>query len=322
MARDIPEGSKPVCCIGVGTVGRHWAVAFACAGHDVRLFDSSKGAMVSALAMIDDTLADMEAVGWINSAAAVRARLRPQSDLAAALAGAIHVQENVPEDLDLKRETFAELDRVAEPDAVLASSTSEIAGSRMFSGLPGEQRCLVAHPLNPPSLIPLVEICPAPATSASSVERTRRLFADMGHSPIVVRREISGFIANRLQLAVLGEALHLVGEGYCDAEDIDTAMRDGLALRWAIVGPFETGHLNASNGYRAYIDAYGSTHRAILEDLNTGYDWPPELIDRIDAQLSEATPREAVPERQAWRDRRLMGMLNHLVGTGRKASRL
>ncbi len=128
---------------------------------------------------------------------------------------------------------------------MLASSTSAIPASRFTEGLAGRARCLVAHPVNPPHLVPIVELCGAPWTAPATIARAERVFASVGQVPIVVRRELDGFVLNRLQGALLSEAMRLVGEGYVSADDLDKTVRDGLGLRWSFLGPMATIELNA-----------------------------------------------------------------------------
>ena len=124
--------------------------------------------------------------------------------------------------------------------------------------------------------------------------------------PVTVLKEIDGFLLNRLQFTLVAEALHLVGEGYCSAEDIDTVMTQGLALRWASIGPFETMHLNATEGFAGFAKNLGAMMRRLGADARTDYDWSPELIASIHAELVKETPVADIPERQAWRNGRIM----------------
>src|SRR5262249_53052365 len=176
------------------------------------------------------------------------ARVRVAKSVADALDGASHVQENGPETLPAKQAIFAELDRLAAPDAVLASSTSTILPSLFTEALKGRARCLVAHPVNPPHLIPLVELLGAPWTAAETIKQVKATYESIGQVPIVVRREIEGFILNRLQAVLLSEAFRLVGEGYVTAQDLDKTLKEGLGLRWSFMGPFATIELNAPGG--------------------------------------------------------------------------
>jgi len=220
------------------------------------------------------------------------------------------VQESTPERVEVKREVFAELDRLAAPDAVLASSTTGIPPSSFTEHLKGRQRCLVAHPINPPFVTPLVEICPAPWTDAAAVDRTVALMSAAGQAPIRMRREAQGFIANRMQAALIGAALRMVRDGVASTEDIDTAIRDGLGLRWSFIGPLETIDLNAPSGIADYLRRYGPLYQAIeREHADAALDWTDEaLLRKVDEERRQRLPLEDLGERSAWRDRRLMAL--------------
>ncbi len=194
--------------IGSGFVGRAWAISFARAGCEVALWDQDKEAPSKALAYIERLLPDLEANDLLNGGAAsqVATRIHAAPTLESALEGAVHVQENTPEDVEVKRAVFARLDAAASPDAVLASSTSAILPSSFTENLRGRARCLVVHPINPPYLIPAAEVVPAPWTDSAVVERAANFLRAAGHAPIVMKREIDGFVMNRLQGALLEEA--------------------------------------------------------------------------------------------------------------------
>jgi 3-hydroxyacyl-CoA dehydrogenase len=241
-----------VAVIGSGFIGRAWAISFARGGHEVALWDQDPRAPEMALAYIEKLLPDLEDNGLLNgeTVKAIALRMRPVATLEAALDGVGHVQENTPEDLEVKRAVFAKLDAVAAPEAAIASSSSAILPSAFTESLRGRARCLVVHPINPPYLIPAVEVVPAPWTDAGVVERTAALLRAAGHAPIVMKREIDGFVMNRPQGALLEEAFRLVADGCASVEDVDIGIRDGLALRWSFMGPFETIDLNAPGGVR------------------------------------------------------------------------
>ena len=221
-----------------------------------------------ALAYVERLLPDLEAndlLEWRPRPAKSRARMRPsRRRWRRRSTGAGHVQENTPEDVAVKRAIFARLDRRRAARAILASSTSAILPSTFTEGLEGRARCLVVHPINPPYLIPAAEIVPAPWTDAGVVERTAALLRAAGHAPIVMKREIDGFVMNRLQGALLEEAFRLVAEGYASVEDVDVGIRDGLALRWSFMGPFETIDLNAPAGVRDYAERYQRIYSGIF----------------------------------------------------------
>jgi L-gulonate 3-dehydrogenase len=302
-----------IALVGLGLVGRAWAVSFARAGHEVSIWDERAEAVDEALAFVNKVLPELDAHELLNGEAAlnVRARMRRAQSFEEALEGASHVQENTPEDLETKRRVFAELDRAAEPDAVLASSTSAILPSLFTETLSGRARCLVAHPINPPYLIPAVEIVPAPWTDAHVVERTAALLAAAGHAPIVVKREIDGFIVNRLQGALLEEAFRLVADGFASTEDVDVALRDGLGLRWSFMGPFETIDLNAPGGVRDYASRYQSIYARIFPSAQWRADWSGPAMEGIEAERRTQLPVDRLGERAIWRDRRLMALAAH-----------
>jgi L-gulonate 3-dehydrogenase len=302
-----------VAIIGSGFIGRAWAIAFARAGHDVALWDQDRDASRKAIDFVGAMAPDLAANGLLDGATpeALLTRLRVETDLGAALAAADHVQENAPERLDLKKSLFAELDRLAPPTAIIASSSSALAPSLFTEGLSGRHRCLVIHPLNPPYLIPAAEIVPAPWTSAATIERARAFLVAAGQAPIVMKREIDGFVMNRLQGALLEEAFRLVADGYASAEDIDIGLREGLALRWSFMGPFETIDLNAPGGVRDYVERYQGIYENLFSQMQRRVDWGGPALTEIEGERRKRVPLGQLAERQRWRDRRLMALAAH-----------
>jgi L-gulonate 3-dehydrogenase len=274
----------------------------------VALYDAAPGVADQARELVSDALEELSAHGLVKDAKAAAARVRAATSLLDALDGAGFVQESSPETLEAKRTVFAELDRLGAPDAILASSTSTIVPSRFTETLKGRHRCLVAHPVNPPHLVPLVELVGAPWTAAETISRAKAIYESVGQVPIVVRREIDGFILNRLQAVLLSEAFRLVGEGYVTPEDLDKTVKDGLGLRWSFLGPFETIELNAPAGIPDYCQRYGpslsrlsAADPAIYQGTN---------LERI---LSQWQPlnSDQVAIRMRWRDRRLAALKAH-----------
>jgi L-gulonate 3-dehydrogenase len=308
-----------VAIIGSGFIGRAWAISFARAGHDIVLWDADATAPAAALAYIDTVLPDLAANDLLDGQepAEVRGRMRGVATLADALSGVDHVQENTPEDVSLKREVFSELDRHAPPHAVLASSTSAILPSKFSEHVAGRQRCLVVHPLNPPYLIPAAEVVPAPWTAPETVTRTADFLRAAGHAPIVMKRELDGFVMNRLQGALLEEAFRLVADGYASIEDVDIGLREGLALRWSFMGPFETIDLNAPAGVRDYVRRYQGIYERMHPSQQRRVDWAGSVLEEVDRDRRARLPADKLVERQRWRDRRLMA----LAAQKRRASR-
>lgn len=314
-------GTPKTAIIGSGLIGCGWAVAFARGGCTATLFDANADAAHQAKATLTRLAEELETAGMLDgqTASDITDRVHIATDLDDALKDAVHVQENVPEKLDIKKAVFSELDARAPRDAVLASSTSALLPSAFTEHLEGRARCLVAHPINPPSLIPAVEIVPAPWTSASAMDRCADLMERIGQKPIRMQREIDGFIMNRLQGALLQEAFRLVADGIATPEDVDTGLRDGLAPRWALLGPFETIDLNAPGGVRDYVARYGPMYEKIAQTQRVNADWTGETLDRIDAARREALPLDQIPQAQAERDSRLVQMMKHLRNNPRKS---
>jgi 3-hydroxyacyl-CoA dehydrogenase len=286
-------------------------MVFARAGWAVRLTDTNADQLSRARAFIAASLDEQRQYGLVADAGAALARIEYAADLESAIVGADWVQENLPEKVDVKREVFEELDRRARPEAVLASSTSAIPASRFTESLAGRARCLVAHPVNPPHLVPIVELCGAPWTSPETMARAERVFASVGQVPIVVRRELDGFVLNRLQGALLSEAMRLVGEGYVSADDLDKTVRDGLGLRWSFLGPMATIELNAPGGVADYCARYGDFYRRLAADPAGPGVWDPDNAAKVEAALGAPRSPEVREARTRWRDRRLMALVAH-----------
>ncbi len=300
-----------VAVVGAGLIGRAWAMVFARAGVPVALWDKVPGVAEGAMAIIADRLADLRAAGLVTEAPEViAARITPAATLAECVTGATHVQENGPERLPPKQELFAELDRLCGPEVVLASSTSGIPASEFTGNLPGRGRCLVAHPVNPPYLVPLVELVGAPWTDPAVIARTRALMDRVGQVPVVALKETRGFVLNRLQAALVAEAFRLVRDGVMSVEDVDACVKDGLGLRWAFMGPFETIDLNAPGGVADYVGRFGPLMGGITEE-QTPFDYDATTVGKVAASRRAALPLEGIEDRSGWRDRRLMALVAH-----------
>jgi len=302
-----------VAVVGAGLIGRAWTISFARAGHDVSVADSVPAALDQALAFVDSVLPDLARYDLLEgqSPGEVRRRIATTDDLGKALAGVVHVQENAPEKIEVKRALFPELDRLAPPDAVLASSTSALLPSAFTQSVAGRARCLVVHPINPPYLVPAVEVVPAPWTDPAVVARAADFMTKAGQAPIVMKREIDGFVMNRMQGALLQEAFRLVADGYASIEDVDVGLREGLALRWSFMGPFETIDLNAPGGVRDYVLRYSGIYEKLFPSQTRAADWKGPVLAEIERDRRKRLKQGDLGKRQAWRDRRLMALLQH-----------
>lgn len=302
-----------VAIVGSGFIGRAWAISFARAGHDVVLWDAVPDAPDRAIDYIAGVLPELSANGLLggHEPEQVRSRLSTADTLDEALDGVDHAQENTPEDVEVKRKVFALLDAAAPATAVLASSSSAILPSKFTEHLKGRARCLVVHPINPPYLVPAAEVVPAPWTDQAVVDRTREFLISAGHAPIVMKKELDGFVMNRMQGALLEEAFRLVADGYASIEDVDVGIREGLALRWSFMGPFETIDLNAPGGVRDYAERYQGIYERLHPSHQRRVDWLGEVMDRIEGDRRKSLPADKLAERQVWRDRRLMALAAH-----------
>lgn len=309
MPPPAPESRPPVAVVGGGSIGVGWAIVFARAGHDVALWEPDAERRGALRADAGERLARLAAGGLLaETPQATAARIRLTDSLLDAVAGAVHVQECAPEQLELKRVLFGELDEAAAPGAVLATSSSAVTAGTIAGDLRGRARCLVAHPANPPYLLPIVELVPAPFTDPSVVERTRTLLAGAGLAPIVVRREVEGFVFNRLQGALLREAYCLVRDGVASVEDVDRAVRDGLGRRWAVLGPFETAELNTRGGIVAHAETLGPAYARMGAERGQDDPWTPELVAGVADELRRRAGGARWEERVARRDEALVAL--------------
>jgi len=293
-----------VALVGSGLVGGSWSVVFARAGLETSLFDPSAASLLAALDFARTTLSGLARQGMLDGRDPEQALalIRPASSLAEAVEGADYIQESAPERIEIKRALYRELALVAGADAVLASSTSGIPASSFTEHLPGRHRCVVAHPINPPHLVPLVEIVPAPWTDPSVVERTYELMREVGQSPIRLGREVPGFVVNRIQGAILGEAFRLVEDGIVSTADVDAAVSEGLGLRWFFMGPFETIDLNAQGGVADYCNKLGPMYYELAKEQADPRRWDSALVAAVERERRGKVAADALDARRAWRD--------------------
>jgi 3-hydroxyacyl-CoA dehydrogenase len=298
--------SGKIAVVGAGLVGLGWAIVFARGGFEVSVHDAAEGAVDRALATIGDRLADLRRAGLIDDPAVIAARIAPAADLRAALKDAIYVQESVFERVDVKTQVMLDIDAVIEPRTWVGSSSSGLPASLYTAHVACRSRCLVAHPLNPPYLAPVVELVPAPWTAPETLAGVRDLMQAAGQSPVTLTREIEGFVLNRLQGVLLMEAWRLVEAGIASVADIDTTVSQGLGLRWAFMGPFETIDLNAPGGVADYAARLGPLYQSIAASTQTHETWDARLIAQVEAARRQALDMGALPDRCAWRDRAMM----------------
>ncbi|MFY9599178.1 MAG: 3-hydroxyacyl-CoA dehydrogenase family protein [Pseudolabrys sp.] len=245
-----------IAVIGAGLMGHGIAQVFALAGHDVVIYDSIASSLDSAKARI---LTNLKELGDDQGA---MERVTPVADLAQAVREADYVVEAVLEDLPLKQKLFTEIEKYVRPDTILASNTSVIPITRIMEGLKQRDRALGTHWWNPPYLVPLVEVIETQWTSPQAVNFTMKLHADAGKTPAHVKKDVPGFIGNRLQHALWREAIALVENGICDAETVDNVIKSAFGRRLAVLGPLE-------NADMVGTDLTLAIHKTVLPDIDS-----------------------------------------------------
>ncbi|MBO6900435.1 MAG: 3-hydroxyacyl-CoA dehydrogenase [Rhizobiaceae bacterium] len=298
--------------VGAGSIGSAFAIVFAAAGHRVVVQDPAAASLENARTRVSTSLQELKQFDLLDEPAEdVAGRIAYVADLSQAVHEADFIQECAPERLELKQPLFTEIERHAKPDAIIASSASAIPASRSMGHLDTRHRCLVCHPGNPPYLIPVIEIVPAPFTDPNVAEQAQRFFAAAGMSPIMVRKEIEGFVFNRLQGALLREAYCLFRDGVASIEEIDSIVRDGLGMRWSFMGPFETVDLNTQGGLASHAQKMGPAYARMGKERGQDDPWTSDLVERATAERRSSLAIEDWQKRTEWRDRQLMALLRH-----------
>jgi L-gulonate 3-dehydrogenase len=313
MVERVPQGPiKTVAIVGTGLVGCSWAVVFAKAGATVRLYDERAEVRDQAIARIEQTLRDMAGAGLVANAESVLPRLTVHDSLDIALDGVDYVQESVFERVDVKAAVCAAIGARISQHTVVGSSSSGLPASSFTETAENRDRFIIAHPVNPPHIVPVVELVPAPWTAPGIMHWLSEEMIRVGQVPVRINSEVEGFVLNRLQGALLNEAWALYEEGYASLADIDATVSQGLGLRWAFMGPFETIDLNAPGGIGDYARRLGPLYHNVAKSRTAPRGWSPELIEKATAERRQALPLEKLQERSAWRDRRLMHLVAHL----------
>lgn len=303
------EPYRNIAVIGAGSIGVAFAIVFARAGLNVVLYDASAERLPIALDEMRERLAGLAEFSLIDEPAEdIAARVRAVPRLEEALEGAAYVQEAAPENLAVKKELFAKMDAISGRDTVLASSSSAITASAFAGELPGRERCLVVHPGNPPFLLPIAEIVPADFTDKRLIPRIWDFLTAVGMVPVLVRKEVEGFVFNRLQGAILREAYCLVRDGIVSVDDLDRVMREGPGLRWAFMGPFETMDLNTRGGIEVHAKRMGDVYARLGAERGQNDPWTDDLVAKVVNERRALLPLDQWNARTQWRDRRLMAL--------------
>jgi len=306
---------KKVALIGCGLIGQSWAISFLSAGFSVSLFDPTEGVTEAAKEKITAKLSDLQNHGLIGKRkiSDYLSQIFLAPSISEAVEDCVYVQESGPENLDIKKELTQNIDKATPDNIPIASSTSGIPTSLYAYEVEGNYRCIVAHPINPPHLIPAVEIVPAPFTSQSTIKTVKGIISSIGKEPLELNKEIPGFVVNRLQGALLTEAFNLVKEGICSAKEIDKAILEGLGLRWSVMGPFQTIHLNAPEGIAGYVNRYEKMYQGMFENLDI--EWSSVIKLGLEQELLKLYDLGEREKYEKDRDNKLTKLILHKTKT-------
>ena len=288
---------KNVGVIGGGLIGASWAAIFSKSGLNVYVYDSFPNVFDTFIERVTLFLEELKSIDENIDVEDSLSRISIGVTLEHLCKSVEYIQESAPEILNIKQELFAKLDNLAPDHVIIASSSSAMPISSITQNLKGQHRCIIAHPANPPHLIPCVEICPGPNTSNVAIEKAKSVFDISGASSVNVKKEIDGFVLNRLQGALLNEALRLYSDGYASSDEIDATIRDGLGLRWAFMGPFETIDLNAPGGIRDYMARYGPMYMDMAKTQTKLPDWSDKAGEMLEQERRKILPEDQLQER-------------------------
>jgi carnitine 3-dehydrogenase len=282
-----PASVTKVACLGAGPIGAGWAASFLARGYVVSSYIHQASEEESLRALIENAWISLEALGLAEGASIDN--LTCYTDLASAVEGAQFIQESVPEVLALKQSVYRTLGDAVPDNVVIASSTSGLPMTDIQADCATPHRTVVGHPFNPPYLLPLVEIVGGENTAPEAIDWLVEFYKVAGKAPLVLKREIPGFIATRLQEAVWREALHMIDNGEATVEDIDFAIVNGPGPRWAMMGPCLTFHIGGGEGGMEYcLEQFGPALKLPWTRLEA-----PELTESLKAQLIEGSLRAA-----------------------------
>ncbi len=303
---------KNVACVGSGLIGQGWATLFAAAGYGVTMQDLSDGKLKSAVAQVHLNLRHLADNGRLQTETAASAYklIRTTLSLAEAVNDSDYVLESVPDNYRVKKTVFKEMDALAPPDTILASSSSGLLMSEIQTAVTRPERCVLVHPFLPVHLLPLVEVVGGEQTVPETVEITCRLMEKIGKAPVRLKKEVSGYIVNRLQAAILREAIDLVAGGVASAEEVDQAFCTGMGMRDPFIGPLLRAHL-AGDGIESFVEHYAESYRLRWESMATWNTISSPVRDTLVNSVNEMpiVRDNSLEEIKNWRDKMLIEIL-------------
>jgi 3-hydroxyacyl-CoA dehydrogenase len=299
---------RRVTIIGTGVIGASWTALFLAKGLEVVATDIAPNAEAALKKFVEAAWLALKRLGLAPGASQSKLTFTP--DLPTAVKGADLVQENGPERIDFKKKLYGQLDQLLPPDVIIASSSSGLTMSEIQSGCASHpERCVIAHPFNPPHLVPLVEIVGGTKTSEETIERASKFFKSLGKQTIRLNKEVPGHVANRLQAALAREVYHLVADGVVSAADVDTALCWGPGLRWGLMGNMMLNHLGGGQGgIEHFFQQFAGPMTAWWKVLGQPVLTPEvqkKLIDSVHAEVGS----RSIDELEGERDEMLLGLL-------------
>lgn len=309
------ERPKRIGLIGTGSVGSGWAAIYIARGYEVVACDPAPDAEVRLCAFIADTWDALQRIGFATEKRMPDGKLTFARNAGAVAASSDFVQENAPENLALKQQVYAEIEDAAPATLVIGSSTGGIPPSQLQARMRHPERLIVCHPFNPPHLVPLIEIIGGEKTAPAVVDWALRFFTALGKKPIRVDKEVTAFLTNRLQFALLREAVHCVAEGIASPQAIEDAMRYGLGPRWAVMGALTTLTLAGGEGGMPHVLKIAPELQKWMDALGAPRLTSPEVQAKLIAAADAITKGRSLPDWIAWRNERLVDLLR-AVGPG------
>lgn len=310
-------GMDKIACVGAGLIGQGWATLFSSQGFEVTLQDVSESILEESFRSIRSTLMFLEANNLLKQEKpdTVLGRIKTCTRIGDAVCRADYVQESVPDSYEIKKQVFKEMDEAAPNHAILASSSSGLLMTEIQKVTKRPQRCVLVHPILPVYLIPVVEIVGGEQTSHETVMTAYHLMKELRRTPVLLKREVPGYIVNRLQAALLREAISLVDKGIASAEDVDRAFCMGPGLRDPLIGPFLRIHL-AGKGVEGFIENYSQSYRFRWETMDTWTSIPPSAAKEIVKEVKEmeVVRTKTLEEIINWRDEMLIRLLKVMRG--------
>jgi 3-hydroxypropionate dehydrogenase (NADP+) len=301
-----------IACVGSGLIGQEWATLFSSKGFEVVLQDVSETVLEKSVRGVRSNLLFLEANRFLKQGEAEAAlrRIKMRTIIGEAVCNADYVQESVPDDYGLKKQVFGEMDAAAPDHAILASSSSGLLMTEIQKVATRPQRCVFVHPVLPVYLIPLVEIAGGEQTSREALTAAFDFMEKLGKIPVLLKREVPGYIVNRLQAALLREAIDLVDKDVASAEDVDKAFCMGIGLRDPIIGPFLRIHL-AGGGVERFIENFSQSYRNRWETMETWTSIPPSAAKKIVKAVREmeVVREKTLEEIRNWRDDMLVKLM-------------